>query len=66
MEVRLEHVFDLCMIPVGPIHIRLYLPQGIEDGGLAFAFDVIGSMRQTTCIDLFDFYDVLFKMIGMC
>ena len=56
VEVGLKNIFELSALFFQFFDIGRRLPQGINDHGLPFAFDVVGGFRQTSGIDLFDFH----------
>jgi ribosomal protein S26 len=58
VEVRFENVFDLHALSFRAVQVRLYFPQGINNGSLSVAGNVISSLSKTARIDLFDFHSV--------
>ena len=60
MKVRFQDILDPCSIFFRLFQIRCDLSQRIDDGGFTIAFDVIGTLCETTCVNLFYFHDANF------
>jgi hypothetical protein len=52
VEVGLKDVFDFRAAASCAVEVGLYFAEGVDDGGLAVAFDVVSALRQATRINL--------------
>ena len=56
VKMRFQHILDSCSVFFCPFNIGGNFAQRIDDGSLAFAFNIVGSLSQATSIDLFYFH----------
>ena len=57
MKMGFQHVFDAGSLTFCPFNIWLHLTQRIYNGYFPIAFNVIGSMRQASGVNLFGLHN---------
>src|SRR6187402_3847710 len=56
VEMCFKNILDFAFILIGPVDIRLHFSQWINNGDFSITFNIICTLRQTTCVNLFYFH----------